>query len=196
MRGATRLVVVHRWGARPDDAFYPWLRRELERQRPRAYDEVRVPAFPSPNAPTIGEWVATLGDVVGRPTKALERTTLAGHSVGCQAILRWLATLPAGAHVSRALLVAPWWSVDAPWPAIRPWIDSPFDVARARSAALSIDALFGTGDPFVADQEASAALFRERLAARTAIVEGAGHFDGEREPAVLDALLDGLSPAR
>jgi predicted alpha/beta hydrolase family esterase len=183
-----RLLVVHRWGARPEDVWYPWLRRELSKVRPPPFDEIRVPAFPTPDAPAIDAWIATIGRALGQPTPALERTVLVGHSVGCQAILRWLATLPRGARVRGVVLVAAWWSVDAPWPEIEPWIDTPFDETRARECARRVEVLLGTADPFVADQEASAALFRERLDARVTIVPNAGHFNAEKAPAVLTAV--------
>jgi predicted alpha/beta hydrolase family esterase len=183
-----RLIVIHRWAGRPDAVFYPWLRREIRRSMRDAFDEVRIPLMPEPDAPVIERWVEAIGEVVGRPTSSLARTVLLGHSVGCQAILRWLATLPAGHRIAGALLVAGWWSVDAPWDTIRPWIDAPFDVARARQAIGRARVLLSDDDPFTRDAAATAALFRERLGAEPTIVKGAGHFNRSEEPEVLAAL--------
>ncbi len=189
---ARRLVVVHRWSGRPDVAFYPWLRRRLTRMRPALFDEVRVPVMPNPDKPTIDEWVKAVGDVVGRPTQALARTVLVGHSVGAQAVLRWLATLPPGAQVQGVLLVAGWFTVDEPWEDIRPWCETPLDLPRIRRAAPRIHTLLSDDDPFTADHAAAAALFRERLGAEVTVVPGAAHFNREEEPAVLEALSEML----
>jgi predicted alpha/beta hydrolase family esterase len=160
--------------------------------RPAPFDEVRVPVMPNPDRPTIDEWVGTLDDVIGRPTPALSRTILLGHSVGAQAVLRWLAKLPAGATVEGALLVAGWFSVDEPWPEIEPWCDTPLDLPRIRRAAPRILTLISDDDPFTKDHAAHAALFRERLGAEVKVVPGAAHFNGEEEPAVEAALLEGF----
>ncbi len=189
---ARRLVVVHRWGGRPDVDFYPWLRRKLTRMRPAPFDEVRVPVLPNPDRPAIDEWVATLDDVVGRPTQALGRTVLVGHSVGAQATLRWLATLPTGVSVEGVLLVAGWLEIDAPWPEIAPWCETPIDAPRVRRAAPRIHVLLSDDDPFTRDHERQAALFRERFGAEVHLVRGAQHFNGDEEPAVLNALLESL----
>jgi predicted alpha/beta hydrolase family esterase len=188
-----RLIVVHRWGGRPDDDFYPWLRRRLSRMRPAPFDEVRVPVMPNPDRPTIDEWVGALDDVIGRPTPALARTILLGHSVGAQAVLRWLAKLPAGASVEGALLVAGWFAVDEPWPEIVPWCETPLDLPRIRRAAPRIVTLLSDDDPFTKDHAAQAALFESRLGAEVKVIGGAAHFNGEEEPAVEAALLEELA---
>jgi len=186
--GAERLIVVHRWAGRPDAAFYPWLRRTLGRRRPRVFDEIRVPVMPHPERPTIDAWVAALSRVVGRPTSALARTVLLGHSVGAQAVLRWLSTLPPGASVRGVVLVAGWLAVDEPWDEIRPWCETPLDIPRIRRATPRIETLLSDDDPFTRDHEANAAAFREQLGARIEIIEGAGHFNRDEEPSVIDAL--------
>jgi hypothetical protein len=120
--------------------------------------------------------------------ESLEETCFLGHSVGCQAVLRFLSTMPAGARTAGVLCVAGWWTVDAPWDTIRPWIDTPFDIARARAVCGRVITLISDNDQFTADWQTTQQLWAERLGAEVRVIPGAQHFNGSEEPAVLDAL--------
>ncbi|HYO53803.1 RBBP9/YdeN family alpha/beta hydrolase [Archangium sp.] len=176
------LTIVPRWAGHSDSDFYPWLIGE----RPSGFDAVRALEMPEPKQPTIAAWVSALTATVG--TAPAPGTVLLGHSVGCQAVLRYLAALPAGSTVDGALLVAGWWSVDKPWDSLRPWMDTPVDLARVRAASRRFVVLLSDNDPFTSDFRENGRLWKERLGAEVVLVPGARHFNGEREPAVLDAL--------
>jgi uncharacterized protein len=184
-----RVVLAPRWGGTPSHDFYPWLRTEL--------DALGVELFalhlPDPATPTIEAWVpavrAAIDDALKTPGPL---PIVVGHSVGCQAVMRALAGFDRPA-ASACLLVAAWWSVDEPWPSIRPWIDTSFDHARARAAASRFSVLLSDDDPFTRDHEHDAALFRERLGAEVRTVSGAKHFNGAREASVLEALEELLA---
>jgi predicted alpha/beta hydrolase family esterase len=185
-----RLLLVPRWSGRRDSDFYPWLGQTLaERGWPGEFEVIslRPPAAP--------ELAATIGAVRGRLSSSAiaSRTVLIGHSVGAQAAMRALADLPPGVEVFAFLAVAGWWSIDDPWPTIDPWIETPFDWARARSAARRRVVLLSANDPYTADAAHTARLFQDRLGAEVKIVEGAGHFKAAEEPSVLSATLDLLA---
>lgn len=184
-----RVVLAPRWGGTPSHDFYPWLRTELD----ALGVELSALHLPDPGTPTIEAWVpavrAAIDDaleVAGPPP------IVVGHSVGCQAVMRALAGFDRPV-ASACLLVAAWWSVDEPWPSIRPWIDTPFDHARTRAASARFSVLLSDDDPFTRDHDRSAALFRERIGADSHIVAGAKHFNAEREPAVLASISELLS---
>lgn len=183
-----RLLVIPRWGGTPADDFYPWLVAALGTRADDPFEEIEVAGMPAPSSPTIEAWSAAVLERLGDPARAAE-TVVVGHSVGFQAVMRALAAMPDGARVRGALGVAAWWHVDRPWPAIVPWTTEPFDVARTRAAALRVDVLLSTDDPFTADSRETKRLFEERLGARVDVVEGGGHFNGRHEPRVLDAIL-------
>ena len=176
------LTIVPRWAGHSGSDFYPWLIRE----RPPGFDAVRALDMPEPKQPTLGAWVPALTAALG--TKPAPGTVLLGHSVGGQAVLRYLAELPAGSTVDGVLLVAGWWSVDKPWDSLRPWTDTPVDLERARAASRRFVVLLSDNDPFTSDFRENGRLWEERLGAEVVLVPGAHHFKGEREPAVLDAL--------
>jgi predicted alpha/beta hydrolase family esterase len=147
-----------------------------------------------PDLPVIAPWVRRVGELVGEPEQA-GRTVLVGHSVGCQAVVRYLATAPAD-HVAGVLLVAAWWAVDQPWPAIQPWIETPIDLDRVRAAAPYFRVLLSSDDPFTGDQAANGGEWEEQLDARVTVVPNAGHFNGRQEPAVLRAVEEIISEHR
>ncbi len=182
-----RLCIVPRWAGGPERDFYPWLRRELAARG--RFAEVLSPEMPDPGTPTIEAWTARIAEEVGHDAAALERTVLLGHSVGCQAVLRFLAGLPAGVHVAGALLVAGWFWVDNPWPTLRPWMDTPIDLAAVRAACPRLTVLLSDNDPFTTDFAANQAAWEERLGAEVRVLPGAKHFNAADEPAVLEALL-------
>lgn len=180
------LTLVPRWAGKPESDFYPWLTGKL-RESPQAVTAVRTLAMPQPERPTIDAWVSTLGEALG-PTPA-PGTVLLGHSVGCQAVLRYLATLPPGSKVDGVLLVAGWWEVDTPWDTLRPWLETPVDLARVRAAAGRVVVLLSDNDPFTSDFARNRQLWRERLGAEVVLAPGARHFNAAEEPVVLDTLL-------
>lgn len=186
-----RLRIVPRWAGHPESDFYPWLMRALlEGEERSPYRDVRALAMPDPNLPTIDAWVGRLSAELERDLGAAQETVLVGHSVGCQALLRYLASLPQGVTFRGALLVAGWLSIDTPWDSIRPWIETSFDLARARERVSDLVVLLSDNDPFTADYQENKRAWEERAAARVVVAPGAKHFNAAEEPAVLDILLN------
>ena len=96
-----RVIIIHRWSGGPDDDWRPWLKIELEQ---RGY-EVANPEMPDTDTPVIKKWVDKLREVVGTPDADMY---FIGHSIGCQAILRYLETIDT--PVGGAVFVAGWCS--------------------------------------------------------------------------------------
>jgi predicted alpha/beta hydrolase family esterase len=177
-----RLILVPRWSGRSDSDFYPWLGRRL-RELGWA-GEVETAALRPPDAPEVDATVAAVRGRLGAAARAA-RTVLLGHSVGAQAVMRALVSPVAG-----IVLVAPWWTVDQPWPTIQPWIETPFDWEQVRDNARRRLVLVSTNDPFTADAARTRRLFEERIGAEVQIHDGAEHFNRAEEPAVLRAVSD------
>jgi hypothetical protein len=188
-----RLLIIPRWAGGPESDFYPWLGRVLADRAPPPFEEVRALRMPDPGAPVIDAWVSVVREALGDDPDLAAETVLLGHSVGCQAVLRALAGLPAGRHVAGALLVAGWFWVDKPWETLRPWMDTPVDLAAVRAACPRTVVLLSDDDPFTADAAANGRAWEERLGAEVRLVPGAKHFNAAEEPAVLEALLERLT---
>lgn len=173
-----QVVVMPRWSGTPESDWYPWLRAELAGW----HGEVTVLDLPERDAPRIEPCIEAIASAVS--DDAMPGTLLIGHSVGCQAMVRFLATRTEGIRAAGLLCVAGWWAVDAPWPSIVPWIETPVDADAARAAAGPVTVLLGGGDPFTSDQKANGARWRARLGAEVIHVAGAKHFNETTAPAV------------
>jgi predicted alpha/beta hydrolase family esterase len=185
-----RLGIVHRWGGAPGADWYPWLRDKLEALDPRPFDEIGIPAMPDPDRPDPAIWVPAFLGWLGDERYDLAETVLVGHSVGCQTIVRALATLPAGVAVAGCLLVAPWFALDEEErdETSALWEDTAFDEAAARRAAGSVVALLSDDDPFTSDWEANGRAWERRLGADVVLERGAGHFNEREEPRILELV--------
>ena len=78
-----RVFIIHGWEGNPNEGWFPWLKENLEA---RGFD-VHIPTMPNPDEPDMKDWINTLKDIVG-PVD--ENTNFIGHSIGCNAILRFL----------------------------------------------------------------------------------------------------------
>ena len=188
----SRLCIVPRWGGGPERDFYPWLHAALQAEQPQRFSEILRLEMPNPATPTLDAWGGHLSLVLGGSTEAqrlaLSDTVLMGHSVGCQAVMRYLAALPEGTTLAAAIYVAGWFSVDRPWESILPWMNTPIDFTAVRGRARQHIVLLSDNDPFTADHAGTAAAFRDRLGANVIVAPGRRHFNEAQEPAVLDIL--------
>jgi uncharacterized protein len=190
MQPVDRVLLIPRWAGRRDSDFYPWLARSLAKQGWRG--DLDVIALRPPDAPELAPTVTAICTRLSTPARSA-RTLVLAHSVGVQAAMRALADLPPTIEVAALLAVAGWWSIDKPWPAIQPWIDTPFDHTRTRAAARRRVVLLSSNDPFTADAAATQRLFEDRLAADVRIHPNAAHFNAPEEPSVLAATLELLA---
>jgi len=188
---AERIFIIHGWDGYPEEGWFPWLKKELEA---RGFTAV-APAMPNPRKPTIPEWVSFLQQRIGI---ADEQTFLVGHSMGAQAILRYLETLDGAERVSLAMFVAgPVTLTPAAYveegdeETAKPWLETPIDWGKVRLRAKKFIAIFSDNDPFV--PLADADIFRQQLDAEIIIEHGKGHFSGSdgitELPSALAAVL-------
>jgi predicted alpha/beta hydrolase family esterase len=169
-----RCFIVHGWGGYPDEAWMPWLDRELT----AAGFAVQRLSMPHPDTPTIDDWVGALASAVGTPDAD---THLVGHSIGCQTIIRYLAGLPENRNAGRVVYVAGWVQRGSLMnlepeeiPVARPWVETPIDFERARSVSGPSLAILSDDDPVVVPD--NDARFHELLGSEVVILHAKGHF--------------------
>lgn len=185
-----RVFIVHGWGGNPDEAWMPWLDRELTA---RGFQVHRL-AMPHPDEPTIDDWVGTLVDAVGIPDAD---THFVGHSIGCQTIMRYCAGLSESMRVGRVVCVAGFFTLsgteeDPEDEVIRQaWLSAPLDTAHVHAVTERILGIFSDDDPVVPLENVE--FFKDRLGAETVVDHGKGHYSedsGVKElPVALDFLL-------
>ncbi len=169
----SKVIIVHGLNGSPESDFLPWAKKELEK---RGY-EVIAPLMPDPDHPQIAIWVPYLKKVVGEPR---ETDTLVGHSVGCQAILRYLENLPENQKVDRVILIAGWFTLanldEEESAVLQPWMDAPFDFGKIKNKANSFTVVLSDNDPYVSIEE-NRKVFEEQLGAKIFVEHNKGHFN-------------------
>ncbi len=188
LNGKPRVFIIHGWGGKPEEAWFPWLKKKLEAKGISVY----VPAMPDTEHPAIDKWVPYLAAQVGWPDT---NTYLVGHSIGVQTILRYLQTLdrPVGGVVAVAgfFTLIPG-SLDGPGEEkqAKPWLETPIDTDKVKQNTNKIIAIFSDTDKFVGLENVD--YFKKRLGAQTFVLNKKGHMgssDGIQElPEILEAV--------
>lgn len=187
-----RVFIIHGWKSYPEDAWFPWLKKELEEKG----FNVEVPVLPNPEHPKIEEWKAYISELVGNPD---DDTFLIGHSLGTRAILGYLDSLSADKKIGGVILVAGWVALtniegrsEEAKKMINSWMENPVDWNKVRDKAKKFVAVLSDDDKFV-PLEKNVDVYKNNLEAKIIIERGRGHFsrgDNIIElPAVLDELL-------
>lgn len=188
-----KAFLIHGWDGNPENAWFPWLKSELESHG----FSVSAPAMPHSDEPKIEEWVSALAKEVGECGDALY---FVGHSIGCQAILRYIETMPGAAKIENVVLVAPWMKLDTTTleeegeeirAIAEPWMQTPINFGKIKEHAKKVTAIFSDDDPYVSLAERE--FFQENLDAKIITEHAKGHFDDFAEmkelPSVLEAIL-------
>ncbi len=174
--------MVHRWSGGPDDDWRPWLKTETEKL---GY-KVIVPEMPDTDAPNIEKWVKHLTKVVGDPeTYDFGETLLIGHSIGNQAIMRFLETIDI--PVAGAIFVAGWFNLENiededTTTVAAPWIETPINMKKVKSNLPKSILFISDNDPYGAFEENKKQF--AKLGSKIEVVHKAGHitaYDGYSE---------------
>ncbi len=166
-----RAVIVHRWSGSPESDWYPWLRGELEAKG----FTVLTPTIPDADNPTIDAWAKSLSDAVGETDDQL---VLIGHSIGCQAVLRYLASI--NTPVAQAVLVAPWLHLtglegEEEQAVAKPWLETPIDFESVRAHCPKLSLIFSDDDPHVPLKENVRLFVGEFPLAAISVLPNHGH---------------------
>ncbi len=130
-----RAFIIHGWDFNPNMNWYPWLKKELEK---KGYGVV-VPIMPHTSKPKIDDWVSHVKKVVG---KLDDQTYFVGHSMGCQAIMRYLEKENYLGKVGKIVFVAGWLKLNnlegkEVENIARPWLETPIDQKKPEDSILS-----------------------------------------------------------
>lgn len=179
-----RVILVHRWSGGPLDDWRPWLSTELEKL---GY-EVLNPEMPDTDVPVIEKWVRHLAHVVGTPDA---ETYFIGHSIGCQAILRYLETIHT--PVGGALFVAGWFNLEnledeESEEIAKPWIETPIDSEKIQKVLPKSTFILSENDPYRAFKENTEKF--SKFVTHTVVLPDAGHITQEKQPAILTEFMN------
>lgn len=193
-----RVFIIHGWDGYPEEGWFPWLKKELEKKE----FEVIVPQMQHAANPRIYNWVSKISSIVKSPDK---NTYFVGHSIGCQAIARYLEGLPQGTKIGGAVFVAGFFKrltglEEDPdvQKTDRHWLTTPIDFKKVKSKIKKSIAIFSDNDPWVPlDNQDD---FREKLGSKIIIEHNMGHFSAsdyfkeeekvKKLPVVLESVLE------
>jgi len=178
-----KLFIVHRWEGSPTSDWYQWLAREVS----GSFD-VNILEMPNPNEPVIEEWVSFINKNVKNLS---ENVYLIGHSIGCQAILRFLEH--SSFKVGKVFFVAPWLTLtpaatDGVERIASPWLETPINWESIKCKASEFTCLFSDNDPYVAYENRK--VFKQNLSAQIISVGNKGHITEEDDITELSELAD------
>lgn len=185
-----KVYLIHGWGGNSKGDWFVWLGKELEKKGIK----VEAPEMPNTWNPTIKEWVGKLNKIV----KADKDTILVGHSIGCQAVMRYLMQLKKE-KIRGAILVAGWidltegtWDEQYTKEIANQWLNTPLDFDKIRERAEKIIVINSDNDPFVEVTDAD--IFEKKLGAEKIILHNKGHISGEdgvtEFPLLLNKILE------
>lgn len=187
----TKVYIVHGWGGTPNQDWYKWLVDELKNKGIEAY----APEMPNSFTPTIKKWIEKLNKTI----KADNNTYLIGHSIGCQAIMRYLEQLDKNIKIGGVIFVAGWfnltddtWDKDYTKDIANEWINTPIDFNKIKQHTDNFVVIVSDNDPYVELKDSE--VFKKRLGAEVIVLKNKGHLSGEdgvkKFPFLLNKILE------
>ena len=187
-----RVFIIHGWGGNPEEAWLPWLAKNL---RGKGFLVEALEMLDTDN-PKIEAWVDYIRKKVGQCD---ENTFFVGHSIGCQAIMRYLEIASSAIRLSGGnqkssdgeklvssagkcagvVFVAPWLTLtglesEEERITSSPWVNKPIDFEKVRTHAKKFICIFSDNDPFVPEENWE--LFSKNLGAEIIVEKNKGHF--------------------
>ena len=188
------VYIIHGWDGSPKEPMHLWLKEELKKKR----FKVIVPLMPGKSKPRIEKWIDKLNKIIKEPN---ENTFFIGHSIGCQAILRYLEQLKSDISIGGLVFVAPWMKLDKKtikeegeevMKIAKSWEETPIDWNKVKIHANKVICILSDNDPYV--PLSNAELFKENLGAEIIIEHNKGHYtesDNVKENEIaLNSLLE------
>ena len=167
-------IIIHGWDGNPKVGWFVWLEKELKK---KGFNVIK-PLMPNPAVPKIGPWVKKLSEIAKNSD---ENTILIGHSIGCQAIMRYLET-PKAKNFSKVIFVAPWLTLTGAaidetesYEIAKPWLEIKIDFKKVKSKIKKSSTIFSTNDPFVSIKNANK--FKRTIGSKIIIQKNKRHFE-------------------
>lgn len=188
------VIIIHGWEGSPDEPMISWLTKELEKNN----FKVIVPLMPNPEEPIIKDWVDKITEVTLEPGL---NTYFIGHSIGCQAILRYLETLDNNIKIGGAVFIAPWMHLDentlveegeSVIKIAKPWTETPINWTKIKNISDKFVCLFSDNDKYSTPE--SFEIIKNNLSPKIIQEHNKGHYDKESgikdNPTALKELIN------
>lgn len=185
-----KVYLIHGWDGSPNEPMHRWIAGKCR----ESGIEFIAPEMPNAEEPKIEEWIGKMKEIVDDLD---DESIFIGHSVGCQAVLRYLELIDK--KVLKIILIAPWMRLDEKTieeegeevkEIARPWMETPIDFERVKKNCGEIICIFSDNDPYVPLSEEN--FFKEKLNAKTIVLHNRGYFDPSSAVKDLPEILEFL----
>ncbi|MBU3924163.1 MAG: DUF1749 domain-containing protein [Nanoarchaeota archaeon] len=171
-----KIYFVHGWGDNSKEvAWVPSLRNQCKDE------DIDFMAFKMPNSeePKIDEWVGFLKENIAVLD---ENIFFVGHSIGCQAILRYLSELNGNKKIGGCVFVAGWFNLldtayeeEEEREIAKSWIETPIDFEKIKNHTTNFLSIFSDDDECVPISDSE--LFKNKFGSKIITKKSEGHFD-------------------
>lgn len=177
------IYLIPRWAGTIHSDWYDWLVLEINNKYKIEIQRLEMPDW---NTTSVQESVQFLNENI---KKLNENTYFIGHSVGCQAILRFLdkrLALNNKLNIGGFLFVAGWFEVEKPWVSLKPWLNTAsLDVSLISKITDFKKVILSDNDPFTPQYEQNKTLWNKHLNADVTVYNNRLHFNKPIEEDVL-----------
>lgn len=177
-----RIIGIHGYKASPDINFWPWLKRELEKEG----HEVIIPTLPNPDEPDRDVWIQTLLDAVGTLDK---NDVIVGHSLGAAVALRFLEAAPARTTPHACILISPPWMIQDE--RFRGFFLTELDFEVIMWRASKFVVIHAKNDKVI--PVAHGERYKNVFHARVLTPETGEHFQAEEYPILIDTIRETIA---
>lgn len=185
-----RVFIIHGWGGYPEEGWFPWLKKELEKKG----FSVTIPKMPSSDFPNLENWLTNLSNITG--TISLN-DFFVGHSLGCITIMKFLESQKSkNVKIGGAILVAAFSDTKTgklqKVEPIQNFFRIPVNFEVVKNRCRKFVVINSDNDDYVSLKYG--AIFKKKLKAKVIIEHNMRHFSGSdnvtRLPSALNSLLE------
>ena len=162
-----KVFIIHGWGGSPDSNWFPWMKKELEKEN----IEVVAPQMPNADFPRMGEWLSFMRQIIG---KADENVFLIGHSLGVIAILCYLESLKEDEKIGGIVLAAGF-SQSIGIPEIENFFETGIEYEKIKNSVEKIVIINSDNDPYVPLEQGK--IMEEKLGGKLVVLHNAFHIN-------------------
>ena len=181
-----KFYLVPRWAGNIHSDWYDWVTAEIKSKYQIEIYRLNMPDWHEPNVETSLQYLCSIISEID------ENTFFIGHSVGCQAILRYLNkkfTESPHLKIGGFLFVAAWFTVDKPWISLKPWMNNQdINLGLIANNVLHKKVVLSDNDPFTSNYTENKKFWETSMNAHVEICPNQLHFNRSKEPEILEAL--------
>ncbi|KKP87281.1 MAG: putative esterase [Candidatus Roizmanbacteria bacterium GW2011_GWA2_35_8] len=172
-----KALILHGWYNKPEDVWYPWLKKELEN---KGY-KVTSPEIPTFNLkfPQLKESL----EFIENNYLLDKETTIIGHSLGCLLAMRL-----AEKYQCKKMILVAGWDYDDLTPEHQSFWPNKINHEQIRKNVKKIFVVASNNDPYISLYHVQE--MTKRLNGEIIVIKNGGHFASEEKTKYINQLMD------